>query len=481
MTSGEVYSFLIYVSGALVLSATGVFALSVGMNVEARLRRAAVPALYLIILLTSVISTSVSGRSVYTALLHASNAADPLTKWIVRLAIVTTLAICVSRILGAVWSKENRGIGGAGIFVAFLLYFVTNSVLNAALGTKPVFRHDLFYAPFLFAAVFASRTQDPETAICSVKWGLLMFFGASCLAAAIAPDLTIDRRYADSWLPGISIRFWGLSTHPNSLGPLAILYVLLALHQPINRRWLHYLGILTAVSVLVLAQSKTAWAAAAVTVPVLLFLRSRPASPPRRRHRTGASYVMGLAVTSIFIIGPLGVAAVWALSHWGISIQDVTTMVAGKQVASLTGRDVLWQLAISAWDRNPLFGYGVTIWDPAYRAEIGLANATSAHNQFLQSLSAAGIVGLVGLLVYVGALTRYAITASPRTHGLSMAMLLLLLFQCVTETPLSIATFLDGEFLQHLLLFQIVLGHGSRVGAVRSESAPTSRELREAP
>jgi exopolysaccharide production protein ExoQ len=481
MTSGDVSSFLIYVSGALILSIAGIFGLSVGMEVEARLRRFAVPALYMLILLTEVISTSVSGRNVYTALLHASYAADPLTKGIVRLAIVTTLTICVSRILGAAWSKENRDVGGAGIFLAFLLYFVTNSVLNAALGVEPVFRHDLYYAPFLFAAVFASRTQDPETAIGSLKWGLLMFFTASCLVATVAPDLTIDQRYADSWLPGMPIRFWGLSTNPNSLGPLAVLYVLLAVHQPIDRRWLHYLGILIAVSVLVLTQSKTAWAAAAVTVPILLVLRSRPTSPPRRRHRTGASYVMGLAVTSVFIVGPIGVAAVWGLSHWGVSIQDVMTMMAGRQVATLTGRDIVWELAMRAWARNPLFGYGVTIWDSTYRAEIGLLSATSAHNQFLQSLSAAGIVGLVGLLVYVGALTRYAIAASPRTHGLSVAVLLLLFFQCITETPLSIATFLGGEFLQHLLLFQIVLVHGSRAGPEGGESAPVTRELQGAP
>jgi len=481
VTSGDVASFLIYVSGALILLMAGLFGVGVGMELEARLRRFAVPALYMLIIVSNAITTIVSGRNVYTALFYASHDPNPWSKWIVRIVIVTTLAICVTRILAAVSSKENRGVGGAGIFLAFLLYFLTNGVLNSAFGAEPVFRHDLFYAPLLFAAVFASRTQDPETAIGSLKWGLLMFFTASCLVATVAPDLTIDQRYTAGWLPGVQIRFWGLSTNPNSIGPLAVLYVLLAFHQPIARRWLHYLGILIAVSVLVLTQSKTAWAAAAVTVPVLLVLRSRPASPPRTRHRTNASYAVGLAVTSIFIIGPLGVVAVWGLSQSGISIQDVMTTVVGKQVATLTGRNVVWELAIRAWAQNPFFGYGVRVWDPAYRAQIGLSSATSAHNQFLQSLSAAGIVGLVGLLVYLGALTRYAIAAWRPTLGLSVAVLLLVLFQCITETPLSIESFLGGEFLQHLLLFQIVLVHGSRIGAEKGELAPALRKLREAP
>jgi len=76
--------------------------------------------------------------------------------------------------------------------------------------------------------VYASRTQDPETAIRFAKSALLIFLAASCVVSVVAPELTIERNYP-SLLPGITIRFWGLESHANSMAPMALVYLLLAM------------------------------------------------------------------------------------------------------------------------------------------------------------------------------------------------------------------------------------------------------------
>jgi hypothetical protein len=445
MTAEQIVGFSIYVSGALIFSVAVVLALGAAMEVERRWRWLMVPALYALILLYSCLAPILNGRDLYAPGLLV--APSGVGKWLDRLVVLTVLTVCVARFVAAAFSRENRGAGGGGLLVAVGLLFLTNNVLSSALGTHPEFRHDQYYALFLFAAVYASRTQDPETAIRFAKTGLLIFLVASCVASLMAPQLTIERNYP-SFLPGVSIRFWGLETHANSMGPLALVYLLLAIHQPFERRWLQRLGVVVGAVVLVLAQSKTTWTAAAIAVPLLLVQRSRAWGP---------------AVLSVLALGVLVGVALLLLPALGVSVEHILETRQGQDATELDGRDVIWSLALEEWMRNPLFGYGITMWNDAYRMQIGLNHAVSAHNQFLQSLSVAGSMGLIGLLVYLGTLLRYVIRAQRGSQGLSVALLIVVLVRCLTETPLSIESFLGSAFVTHLLLIHIALAHGHRV------------------
>jgi len=438
--------YSIYIGAALLLSVAAVLALGTAMEVEGRLRRLMVPALYALILLYTCIALILSGRDLYAPDLLASPSGA--SKWFLRLVLLTALTVCVARFLAAAFSRENRGAGGGGLLAAFGLFFLTNTVLSSALGTHPEFRHEHYYVLFLFAAVYASRTQDPDTAIRFAKSALLIFLAASCVVSVVAPELTIERNYP-SLLPGITIRFWGLESHANSMAPMALVYLLLAIHQPFERRWLQRLGLVIGVVVLVLAQSKTTWTAAAITIPLLLVLRSRAWGP---------------AAFSLLALGGLVALAMLLLPSLGVSVEEIMATKQGHDVATLDGRDLIWTLAVQEWMHNPLFGYGLTMWNDAYRMQIGLDHAVSAHNQFLQSLSVAGAIGLIGLLVYLGALLLYAIDAQRGSRGLSVALFIVVLVRCATETPLSLGGgFLTGAFATQLLLFHIALAHGHRV------------------
>jgi hypothetical protein len=448
MTAAQIVGFSIYVTAALIFAVAAVLALGAAMEIEERWRLLMVPALYALILLYCCLGPIIGGRDLYAPdVLVSPRGAG---KWFTRLVVFATLTVCVARSLAAAFSGENRSAGGGGLFVAVGLLFLTNNILSSALGTHPDFKHDQYYALFLFAAVYASRTQDPETVIRFAKVGMLIFLAASCVASVVAPQLTLERNYP-SLLPGVSIRLWGLDTHANSMGPLALVYLLLAIHQPFERRWLQRLGIVVGAIVLLLAQSKTTWIAGLIAGPLLLVLRSRALGPP---------------AFSLLALGVLAGAALLLLPALGVSLEDILETRQGRDATELDGRDVIWSLALQEWMRNPLFGYGVTMWNDAYRMQIGLNHAVSAHNQFLQSLSVAGSMGLIGLLVYLGILLRYTIRAWRGSRGLSVALLIVVLLRCLTETPLSIDGFLGTGFVTHLLLFHIALAHGHR--AVRA-------------
>jgi hypothetical protein len=434
----------IYLGGALALSAAAVLAIGTAMEFERRWRALMVPALYVLILVNNCTVPVLAGRDVISP--ERLSPASSAGKWFTRMVIASTLTICVARMVAAAFSNENRGARGGVLFAAFGLYFLTATVLTSALGTHPEFKHDQYYVPFLFAAVYASRTQDPQGAVRFARAGIFVFLLASCLVSFIAPQLTIETGYR-SWIPGIDFRFWGLEAHANSMGPLALVYLLVALDQPFERRWLQGLGLALGLAVLVLAQSKTTWTAAAITVPLLLVVRS------------GA---WGAAAFSLLSFGAVIGIALIVLPALGVSLGALSETQQGYEASRFTGRDVIWSLALQEWMRNPLFGYGISMWNETYRMQIGMDHATSAHNQLLQTLSVAGSIGLLGLLVYLMALVRYAIRAAQPSRGLSVALLILVLLRCVTETPLAIESFLSGAFVTHLLLFHLALAYGQR-------------------
>jgi len=148
---------------------------------------------------------------------------------------------------------------------------------------------------------------------------------------------------------------------------------------------------------------------------------------------------------------------------------------AGSDISTLTGRGRIWQVAITEWYKNLLFGYGPEIWGGKFRWQIGMPFAFSAHNQFLQSLSGAGLVGLVTLTGYLVMLGRGAHRVAHATSGVSVVFFLIMLIRCMTETPLVLGTMLNGDFLTQILLFQIVLREQVDQESETSSSVPVLR------
>jgi len=99
-------------------------------------------------------------------------------------------------------SRENRGAGGAVCWSPCLL-FLTNNVLSSALDAPAFSTTNI---PCFFSGRYASRTQDPGTAIRFTKAGILIF-PAHCVATVMAPQAHDRAHYRAC--SGVSIRFWG--------------------------------------------------------------------------------------------------------------------------------------------------------------------------------------------------------------------------------------------------------------------------------
>jgi O-antigen ligase len=201
-----------------------------------------------------------------------------------------------------------------------------------------------------------------------------------------------------------------------------------------------------ALGVLVFAQSKTTWLCGLVTVAVVVWYKARAAG-----GRTQFALVFGLV--SLLAIVTTYAALFDPIANWGLLAgADIT-----NELTTLTGRVGIWDVAIEQWRENPLFGYGITIWDESFRRQIALPHAFSAHNQFLQSLSGAGLIGLAGLLTYLVVLFSQSHRRAPASRGITMAMYICIVFRCMTEVPFDISGIFSGEFICQLVLVQVLV------------------------
>ena len=143
----------------------------------------------------------------------------------------------------------------------------------------------------------------------------------------------------------------------------------------------------------------------------------------------------------------------------------------GAQLTSLTGRDQIWAVAYDEWRRNPLFGYGPTIWDIDYRLLIGMPNATHAHNQLMDTLSRSGLVGALALGLYVLVLLVLSLRYVGISGGLSLALFLALFLRSISEVPLLLLGYGPEFYVQVLLLVTLAAAANQNATAKASPRA----------
>jgi O-antigen ligase len=136
----------------------------------------------------------------------------------------------------------------------------------------------------------------------------------------------------------------------------------------------------------------------------------------------------------------------------GTRVSDFLESPEGARMATLTGRDRIWAIAAQEWSSHPVFGYGLTLWDAAYRARIDLPHATHAHNQFMDDAARAGSVGVIALVVYAAVLLVMSVRYARATGGLSIAFFLSLALRAVSEVPLTLLGYGSELFMQGLFL-----------------------------
>lgn len=182
-------------------------------------------------------------------------------------------------------------------------------------------------------------------------------------------------------------RLAGIASHPNTIGLLAALAVLLV---GIRRGRFWPVHLVAAASVLALSESRTAIVALGVALVVALAANARP-------ELAGRELAVALAASLGCVIVVLPVLAAM-----------------GALDVSFNGRATVWDYALSRVADHPLLGLGPGVWVDFVASGDLTDLATSGHNQFVESLTTVGIAGLV----FLGVLAVFWLRAlAPRRSG----------------------------------------------------------------
>lgn len=451
MNNAELIATLYYSGIALLFALTLVLVQGLFLSIESRFAAWTMPAIPLLMCVGLAISTALSGRNLKFAAqdIRTIGSLDGGGGGSLMRAIsAVVIALCFAKIVHHLMKFRQRHDmpGGRALLISFLAFAVSTHVLSAAFGKMPAFIHNSYYPLLVFVAIFMTRTDGLQRCIDGLKLGLVILMVGSLVAAVVAPGLAIQPDYA-GWLPGFKVRLWGLGSNANSIGPLALLLLLLDHMQPYrNRGWRLVVWGVTLL-VLVLAQSKTVWL---ISVVLAAFMFLYGTSRDGRREARMSFVVLLCAALAI---GTLGI---YAADTGKIANKLMGTQI-GTDLSTLTGRATIWATALRTWEDSFWFGYGPDAWGPLFRAQVGLPFAFHAHNQFLQSLSSAGLFGGLALLIYVVLMGWASIHAAKATRGASLALAMFMLGRCFTEVPLEVDGLFIGETILHLAWFMVVL------------------------
>lgn len=379
--------------------------------------------------------------------------------WLSRLLTLVVMFIVAARIIGWLYAENRRLHPGVWLYLALVLVLVTHNFIAGAFGTKPAFFHNSLYPLFLFTAAYFSAQYELERMLRFAKVTLFWFLLIGVIAAIVQPGIAIQRGYT-GLIPGIAFRYWGLGIHANTVGPLALLFLLLTWHQPFARRALQWFAMSLGLASLILTQSKTAWAGGVVALSAMGFARLWPhVELAWRRGRLTPGVGLAFFATMVTFV------AIFVLvldPDTGRAWRSYTTTSAGAGLATLTGRVDIWALALEDWARNPLFGYGPKWGDLEYRMAVGNMAVVHAHNQFIHSLASAGLIGLLATVIYIGLSIRYAMRGFVLSGGLTAGLLGMVLVRAMTEVPLGINNWSGAEVFIQLVTFAVLLGYGAR-------------------
>ncbi len=414
------------------------------------LRRAGLlPWIFPALLLVPAVDVLLSGRNL-TEAAAALEMAGPgpraaLVDWLQRAVSLLLLAASLEQVVHHAQEKLPAPLPLAG---AFLLYWLGTVALPAAFGAHPQFGHDLFYAPAAGLACCLATPAEKDRILQSARDALALLLLAGLVLLPWRPALVADPSYAAGWLPGLP-RLAGLTPHAVTQGMLAQVFLLLLWVRPYARPAMRREAWVLGLGVLVLAQSKTAWLAFALCAPVLLAVRQGPLLWRRLGGPAPGGGVLALGAGLCLLVV---LAAAAALSEQVAGrAADFFASEQGAQLLTLTGRDRIWEAALEEWRLHPVFGYGLSIWDGAYRAAIGLPHATHAHSQFLDDAAHAGSVGVATLLLYATVLVAMCLRHARTSGGLALALGLTLGLRAIGEVPLSLQGY-GTELFVHLLL-----------------------------
>jgi O-antigen ligase len=393
----------------------------------------------------------------------------PIAVWGQRAVSLLLLAAAGERVLSHM--MLGKRIASPLLAWTFITYWLCTVAAPAIFGSHPMLSHEYLYTLIIGFAVIIATPSEREKILLSARTALVLFLLAGVILIPLMPGLVLDLAYKQGLLPGVP-RLGGLASHPVALGMFAQTALLLLWARPFQRKWINRLSWMMALGVLFMAQSKTAWFAFLLCSLCMLAVRNGPSLMRRlgdpREGAFGVVMCLGVMVAAATLMG------VVLLGNLEGQVMDFFDTAQGAQLMTMTGRDQIWAIAIEEWQASPVFGYGPGLWDDEFRAAINMPNATSAHNQFMDTLARSGSIGAAALVFYALVLLALSIRHAKATGGLSLALFLAVALRAVSEVPLLLFGYGTELFAHLLLLVTIATARSERVEVIPARSRPAA-------
>lgn len=370
-----------------------------------------------------------------------------------KLASLFLLMAVAERVVHHIFAKEKEKQIPKLLFFGMTVFFLTNVISPALFSAHPTMTHEYFYAYIACCGAILMTEREADMAFLTARNGFYVFLLTGLIVMVLRPSLVLNSNYI-GLIPFLKVRLAGLANHPNGLGVIALLFMVSMWRFPFGNALLRWSGWMIAYANLVLAQSKTCWIAFFIAVTVIFWAQYRHLI--KKHFLNYRSPYFSVMVLSTAMIAVTGLCIVFMFLGAGDKIEHFFTTRTGAELASFSGRDIIWNIALEEFHKHPIFGYGLPMWDEDFRKSINMANATSAHSQFYQSLSVAGIVGFTGLLLYIFSLIIMTIKTFSRSKGFSLAIFFILMSGCFSEVPLVMDSFGASPVIAHGLLLAIL-------------------------
>lgn len=452
----QTITIFILVAGAMLAALAATLGMASAVHVTSRRARGYYHLLFYAIVLAVALTTYLSGRDLATMALNLAEPVapprPPLLSVVQPLLSLLVLTVAGERIITRWLNRERATAVPKFLLTAFVIFWVGTVAAPALFSAHPQLSHDFVYPLVIGVAAVLATAAEREQAFAATRNALFLFVLAGLVLIFTNPGMALDATYTQGFLPGVP-RFAGLAPHAVAMGLLTQLALLCLLTTPFQRVWLNRLAWLVGLVVLVLAQSKTAWVAFVLCTLGVLVFRNGPGF--WRRTTDPQHPEFGIVVILGFIAALVLAGGLMVFGGIGAKVASFFESSQGAQLTSMTGRDQIWAIAYDEWLRNPVFGYGPSLWDASYRASIGMPNATHAHNQFMDTLSRSGTVGATALVIYALTLLVLSVRYARATGGLSLALFTALALRSVSEVPMLLFGYGTELITQVLLLMTL--------------------------
>jgi O-antigen ligase len=429
-----------------------------------------------LILALGAVTVLLSGRDLARMFLDLATGGGieftPAVAWLQRGVSIVLLLIAGERLLNHFVMR--RPIPSPLLLGVFVLYWLGTVAAPSFLGSHRGFSHEYAYTLLIGAAGLIATDREGDRVVDGARTALFLFIVVSFAMAAVRPGMVLDFKYTQGLLPGVP-RFGGLATHPVAMGMFAQTFLLCLWVHPFRRKWLTIFGWAIGLAALFLAQSKTSWIAFFLCTVVLVAVRRGPEWWRRIGDPREGTFGIVACVAVIAVVATL--AGVLMFGNIGDDASNFLNTDEGAQLMSMTGRDQIWAVAREEWQQSPIFGYGPSLWDDAFRASINMPNATNAHNQFMDTLARSGDVGAAALVLYGLVLLVLSVRYARRTGGFSLALFIALALRSVSEVPLLLFGY-GTELFTHLLLLITLASAASETLEVRAPAPEPARRGR---